>query len=65
MSIHNLEKIFRPDSVAVVGASDRPDSIGRSVMNNLIEGGFKGDIIPVNPKHKTLFGLNTCASIKK
>ncbi|EFK10273.1 putative acetyl coenzyme A synthetase (ADP forming), alpha domain protein [delta proteobacterium NaphS2] len=65
MSIHHLEKIFRPNSVAVVGASERPDSIGRSVMSNLLQGGFKGDIIPINPKHQTLFGLKTHASILK
>ncbi len=65
MTIHHLEKIFRPHSVAVVGASERPGSIGRSVMSNLIDGGFKGDIIPINPRHQTLFGLNTYASIQK
>ncbi len=63
MSIHNLEKIFNPTSLAVVGASERAGSIGNSLMINIMEGGYKGRIFPVNPKHKTICGLETAASI--
>ncbi|WP_157648716.1 CoA-binding protein, partial [Thiobacillus denitrificans] len=49
MSVRNLEYLFRPRSVAVIGASDRPQSIGATVMRNLLEGGFAGPIWPVNP----------------
>ena len=65
MSIQNLENIFKPQSVAVVGASERPESIGRSVMNNLMQGGFKGEIIPINPGHKTIFGLQAYHSVDR
>ena len=45
-----LDAIFRPQSIAVVGASRRPGSIGREIMHNLIEYNFHGKVFPVNPK---------------
>jgi acetyl coenzyme A synthetase (ADP forming)-like protein len=45
-----LDCIFRPQSIAVVGASRRPGSIGREIMHNLIEYNFHGKVFPVNPK---------------
>ena len=46
----SLDPLFRPRSVAVVGASRDPSSIGRMVLSNLIAGGFQGPVYPVNPK---------------
>ena len=63
MSIHNLDKVFNPTSLAVVGASERAGSIGNSLMINIMEGGYKGRIFPVNPKHKTICGLKAFASV--
>jgi acetyltransferase len=57
MSIRHLDKMFRPGSVALIGASDRPRSIGAVVMRNLLEGGFSGPIMPVNPKHRSIAGV--------
>ena len=57
MSIRNLEHLFRPASVAVIGATDREHSIGSLVMRNLREGGFAGPVWPVNPKRPTVAGL--------
>jgi acetyltransferase len=57
MSIRNLEALFQPASVALVGASDRAGSIGAVVLDNLRRGGFKGPIWPVNPRHKEIAGL--------
>lgn len=57
MSIRNLEQLFRPSSVAVIGASDREHSIGSLVMRNLREAGFPGPVWPVNPKRRTVAGL--------
>jgi acetyltransferase len=54
MPIHNLDKIFHPQSVAVVGASRRSQSVGHTVLHNLIDGGFKGDVYPVNPKYEAI-----------
>jgi acetate---CoA ligase (ADP-forming) len=44
-----LEAIFRPRSVAVIGASDHPGKLGFHVMKSLIQGGYPGKIFPVNP----------------
>jgi acetyltransferase len=57
MSIRNLQHMFAPESVALVGASHRPHSVGGTVLRNLTEGAFKGAILPVNPKHAQLAGL--------
>ncbi|QDV16065.1 Succinyl-CoA ligase [ADP-forming] subunit alpha [Gimesia panareensis] len=54
MPIRNLEKIFHPHSIAVVGASQRPLSVGQTVFQNLLDGGFQGPVYPVNPKHDRL-----------
>jgi acetyltransferase len=51
MSIRNLEALFQPASVAVIGASDRDGSLGRVVLRNLKGGGFKGPLWPVNNRH--------------
>ncbi len=52
-----------PKSVALVGASDRAGSLGRSVFENLRGGGFKGDIYAVNPRHRRVSGQRSYASI--
>ena len=57
MSVRNLEALFRPASVAVIGASDRAGSVGALVMRNLLQGGFGGPVWPVNPKRGTVAGL--------
>jgi acetyl coenzyme A synthetase (ADP forming)-like protein len=48
--MHPLDSIFKPQAIAVVGASRRPGSIGREVLHNLIEFNFHGKVFPVNPK---------------
>jgi acetyltransferase len=57
MSIRNLDAIFRPRSVALIGASPRPRSVGRVIADNLLTGGFSGPVMPVNPKHKSVSGV--------
>ena len=54
MGLYNLDNIFHPSSIAVIGASERKGSIGRSLLTNLIEGGFDGGLYPVNPKYDRL-----------
>ena len=63
MSVRNLQHLFNPQSVAVIGASERPHSVGATVLRNLVEGGFKGAILPVNPKYETLAGLKNYRGI--
>ena len=57
MSIRNLDALLHPHSVAVVGASDRPDSVGATGWRNLRAGAFEGLLMPVNPKHRELDGI--------
>lgn len=56
MSPRNLDEFFRPRSIALIGASDRPRSVGRSLLENLL-GGFEGEVYPVNPRHESLQGV--------
>ncbi|OAJ53863.1 GCN5 family acetyltransferase [Paraburkholderia ginsengiterrae] len=56
MTVRNLDALFRPKSVAVIGASERPGSTGAMVWARVLEGGFDGPLWPVNPKYDTLGG---------
>ncbi len=64
MSVENLDKIFQPKSIAVVGASERKGSVGAALMYNLIERGFSGEIFPINPNHQKIGELAACPSIR-
>lgn len=57
MSIRNLDHLFHPRSLALIGASDRPYSVGAAVLRNLLAGGFRGPLMLVNPHHEMLSGL--------
>lgn len=57
MTTRNLEKLFRPTSIAVIGATNRPGAVGSVLMHNLLEGGFEGPVMPVNPKHSAVAGV--------
>jgi acetyltransferase len=63
MGIHNLDRMFRPKSIAVIGARQKPDSIGAIMMRNLKEGGFGGEIFPVNPRRSHLMGYKAFNSV--
>ncbi|MGC9529599.1 MAG: GNAT family N-acetyltransferase [Candidatus Bipolaricaulaceae bacterium] len=57
MSIRNLDCIFKPERVAVAGASENPTSVGYTVLRNLIGSGFRGVVYPVNPKRESVQGI--------
>lgn len=57
MSVRNLDKLFAPKSVAAIGASNRPHSVGSVVMRNLLDGGFDGPVMPVNPRQTAVHGV--------
>ena len=63
MSFHFLQSLFNPQSIAVIGASARPQRIGNVVMRNLLAGGYGGIIMPVNPKRKAVAGVLTYPSV--
>lgn len=52
-----IDRLLRPKSVAVIGASDRKGALGATLLNNLVQYEFAGEIYPVNPKRDELLGL--------
>jgi acetyltransferase len=58
-----LSSIFSPQSVAVIGATETVNSVGRTILENLVKGGFPGAIYPVNPKRDTVLGIKAYPSI--
>ncbi|PMB32678.1 acetyl CoA synthetase subunit alpha [Fischerella thermalis CCMEE 5208] len=58
-----LDAIFAPKSIAVIGASQREGSVGRTVLWNLISHPFGGTVFPVNPKHHSVLGIKTYPNI--
>jgi acetyltransferase len=65
MSVRNLRQLFAPKSVALIGASKRPGSVGATVLHNLLAGGFTGTIYPVNPKYDELDGLQVWPDVSR
>jgi acetyl coenzyme A synthetase (ADP forming)-like protein len=59
-----MNRIMQPKSVAVIGASAEDGKIGNSVMKNLINGGYKGNIYPIHPKASEILGYKAYASVK-
>ena len=60
---HRLDPLLRPASVAVIGASETADSTGEWSLKNLLRGGYKGEIYPVNPRYKEVQGIKCFPSI--
>ena len=60
-----LSKIFNPQRIAVIGASDREDSVGTKLLRNLIGVGYKGVVYPVNPFRPTVHGITAYPNIKR
>ncbi len=63
MTIRNLDCLFKPRSIALIGASKRPQSVGAVLARNLFNAGFDGPVMPVNPKHKAIEGVLTYADV--
>jgi len=64
VSLYNLEKIFKAESIAIIGASNKPATIGNVLANNLLSPAFKGRSFPVNPGHDSILGHKSYPSIK-
>jgi acetyltransferase len=64
MTIRNLQFLFKPKSVALIGASKQPGSVGAVVARNLFRGGFDGPVMPVNPKYEAVEGVLTYPDVK-
>jgi acetyltransferase len=63
MGQHYLKTLFSPQSVAVFGASERPDSVGQIVFQNMLESGFQGSLYPINPKSAEIQGKKAYACL--
>ncbi len=63
ISQDNLEALFKPKSIAVIGASRHPGKIGYTLLKNIIEYGYRGKIYPINPKADEIMGLKAYKSI--
>src|SRR6202142_4730586 len=62
---HPLDAIFKPRSVAVIGASDRPGSVGRAVLWSLVSSPFGGTVYPVSAKHASVPGTKASANCEQ
>ncbi len=63
MGQYNLDRIFNARQVAVVGAGEKAGTIGNALMRSLIDGGFSGKLLPVNPKYRTIHGKACVESV--
>ena len=63
MPVEELQRMFRPGSIAVVGASEEEGSVGCTLVRNLIAG-FRGDLFPVNPNREDVFGKKCAADVR-
>jgi acetyltransferase len=63
MSVRNLDRLFKPRSVALIGATPRPRSVGAVIERNLARAGFTGELMLVNPHHHAIDGLSVYPDI--
>jgi len=65
MSTIHLDRLLNPESIAVIGASDREGAPGHAVAKNLLQGKFSGPLFFINPRYKTVLGETCHSSLKK
>jgi len=63
LDTRSLDKIFRPDSIAVIGASTNPGKIGREILHNLLQNEFQGVIFPGNPQEPHILSMKAYPSV--
>jgi len=64
MNIHNLDPIFNPQRIALIGVTTNPNSVSGKVLINLVSGGFRGVVYPVNSDHEAVMGIPCYPNIK-
>ena len=62
---HYLTSLFEPKTVAVIGASERENSVGQVLFQNIVNSGYKGKLYPINPRHETILGVPAYKSIEE
>jgi acetyltransferase len=61
---HYLTPLFEPKSIAIVGASETPGSVGATLVRNMLDSGYSGKLYLVNPRHSTVFGERSYESVE-
>ncbi|QFY43196.1 bifunctional acetate--CoA ligase family protein/GNAT family N-acetyltransferase [Candidatus Methylospira mobilis] len=61
---HYLNALFSPQSIALFGASEKPNTVGGRVFANLLSGGFSGPVYPINPKYQTILDHTCYANVE-
>ena len=64
MAIRKLNSIFKPQRIAIIGVPTDPLSVGGITLSNLVSGGFRGVVYPVNPKHEAVMGIPCYPNVK-
>src|ERR1700739_2053890 len=60
---HPLDALFAPPNIAVIGATETPNSVGRTLLWNLVSNPFGGTVFPVNPKRPSILGIRAYPNI--
>src|SRR6266496_4151099 len=61
----SLQSLFRPERIAVIGASAKPEKMGFQIFRNIVDAGFAGQLIPVNPKGETILGVPSVKTVEE
>ncbi len=64
MDVHKLDRIFKPHRIALIGVGPNPQSVGGKVLSNLVGGGFRGVVYPVNPTSEAVLGIPCYPDVK-
>ena len=64
MGFKDLQALFHPASIAVIGASESAGKFGHEILKNIMEGGFPGALYPINPKSESILGLTCLRNVK-
>jgi acetyltransferase len=62
---HPLDRLFEPQSIVVVGGSERPGSVGEVLLRNLRSGGYAGELHVVNPRHAEVQGMASLPNVRE
>jgi acetyltransferase len=65
ISVENLDKVFKPKSIAVIGASNKIGTPGYNIFRNLIGSGYEGVVFPVHPSNESIQGVQAFKSVSK
>ena len=64
LNIHNLDYIFKPKRIALIGVSTNPNSVSRKVLTNLVGSGFRGVVYPISPAEEAVMGIPCFPDLK-